>query len=134
MKFPGQEFVLELAQGPAQSGPSPIFQHLGVDVTDIEAAAERALAAGARNFSGVRTVRATGGVVAMNAFFLGPDGESLELMQSAGKFRSHNSEIFADAVYGMLVYSMVILSTSKDKDQATEDLMRLIESFLQGAA
>ena len=81
LKFPGQEFVLELAQQDASAGGTPpLYQHLGVDVLDIEAAAERALAAGARNYSGVRTVRASGGTVAQNAFFVGPDGELLELM------------------------------------------------------
>jgi hypothetical protein len=56
-------------------------------VADIEAAAERVQAAGAREFSGIRTVRAPGGVEARNAFFLGPDGELVELMQMvAGVF------------------------------------------------
>ena len=42
LKFPGQEFVLEMAERPAPAtGPSPNYQHLGVDVRDIEAAAER---------------------------------------------------------------------------------------------
>lgn len=88
LKFPGQEFVLELSQQTTETGaPSPFYQHLGVDVTDIEAAAERVQTAGARNFSGVRTVRAAGGVEARNAFFLGPDGELLELMQMvSGEF------------------------------------------------
>ncbi len=80
LKFAGQEFVLELAQRPAGSGVSPHYQHLGVDVANIEAAAERAKAAGARDFSGIQTVRAPG-TVAKNAFFKGPDGELLELMQ-----------------------------------------------------
>ena len=83
LRFPGQEFLLELAEQQAVAGeaPGPLYQHLGIDVTDIESSAERAIGAGAQNFSGVRTVRATGGVVAMNAFFQGPDGELLELMQ-----------------------------------------------------
>lgn len=82
LKFPGQEFVLELSQqAVATDGPSPFYQHLGVDVLDIEEAAERVQEAGARNFSGIRTVRASGGVVAQNAFFIGPDGELLELMK-----------------------------------------------------
>ena len=81
LKFPGQEFVLELSEQPVQAGPSPWYQHLGVDVLDIEAAAERAQNAGARNYSGVRTVRGSSGVVARNAFFVGPDGELLELME-----------------------------------------------------
>ena len=88
LKFPGQEFVLELSEQPVEAGgPGALYQHLGVDVADIEAAAERAQAAGARDFSGIRTVRASGGVEARNAFFLGPDGELLELMQMvAGEF------------------------------------------------
>lgn len=88
LKFPGQEFVLELSQQTVEGGgPPPLYQHLGVDVVDIEAAAARVQAAGAREFSGLRTVRAPGGVVARNAFFRGPDGELLELMQMvAGVF------------------------------------------------
>lgn len=88
LKFPGQEFVLELSEQEVPAdGLSGLFQHLGVDVADIQAAAEQARAAGARDFSGVRTVRATGGVVARNAFFRGPDGELLELMEMvAGEF------------------------------------------------
>ena len=88
LKFPGQEFVLELSeQSEDAGGPPPSYQHLGVDVGDIEAAADRVQAAGAREFSGIRTVRAPGGVEARNAFFLGPDGELVELMQMvAGVF------------------------------------------------
>jgi catechol 2,3-dioxygenase-like lactoylglutathione lyase family enzyme len=80
LKFPGQEFVLELAQRPAGSGVSPHYQHLGVDVLDIAAAAERVQRAGGRDFSGIQTVHAPG-TVARNAFFKGPDGELVELMQ-----------------------------------------------------
>jgi catechol 2,3-dioxygenase-like lactoylglutathione lyase family enzyme len=88
LKFPGQEFVLELSEQRIEAGEAGgLYQHLGVDVTDIEAAAERAQTAGARDFSGIRTVRASGGIEARNAFFLGPDGELLELMQMvAGEF------------------------------------------------
>ena len=88
LKFPGQEFVFELSEQAVEAGgPSPFYQHLGVDVADIEAAATRAQAAGGRDFSGIRTVRAPGGVEARNAFFRGPDGELVELMQMmAGEF------------------------------------------------
>ncbi|MEQ8331233.1 MAG: VOC family protein [Longimicrobiales bacterium] len=88
LKFPGQEFVFELSeQEVPAAGASAFYQHVGVDVMDIEAAAERALAAGAREYSGVRTVRTDGGVVARNAFFRGPDGELVELMEMvAGEF------------------------------------------------
>ena len=82
LKFPGQDFVFELSEQSVQAeGPGAFYQHVGVDVLDIEAAADRALAAGGREFSGIRTVRTDGGVVARNAFFRGPDGELVELMQ-----------------------------------------------------
>ena len=81
LRFPGQDFVLELSEQQVEDdGTSPYFQHIGVDVTDIEAAAARVQAAGGRDFSGVRMVRARD-LVARNAFFLGPDGEMVELMQ-----------------------------------------------------
>lgn len=88
LKFPGQEFVFELGEQSIEAdGPSPFYQHVGIDVADIEAAAGRAQAAGARDLSSIRTVRASGGVVARNAFFRGPDGELVELMQMvAGEF------------------------------------------------
>ena len=82
LRFADQEFVLELSEQPAPGGGgAALYQHLGVDVTDIEAAAERVQAVGATEFSGIRTVRAHGLGVAHNAFFRGPDGELLELMQ-----------------------------------------------------
>lgn len=82
LKFPGQDFVFELAERRVQDdGMSPFFQHVGVDVADIDAAAARVQAAGGRDFSGVSTVRTNGGTVARNGFFKGPDGELVELMQ-----------------------------------------------------
>ena len=58
-----------------------------MDVADIETAAARVQAAGVAGFTGIRTVRAPGGVVARNAFFRGPDGEMVELMEMvAGEF------------------------------------------------
>ncbi len=82
LKFPGQDFVYELAERRGQNeGPSPFFQHVGVDVADIEAAAARVQSAGGRDFSGLSTVRTSGGTVAKNGFFKGPDGEMVELMQ-----------------------------------------------------
>jgi len=82
LKFPGQDFVYELAERRVQDdGTSPFFQHVGVDVADIDRAAARVQAAGGRDFSGVSTVRTSGGTVAKNGFFKGPDGELVELMQ-----------------------------------------------------
>lgn len=88
LKFPGQEFVLELAERPAPTaGQSPWYQHLGVDVRDIGAAAERVRKAGGRDPSAVQTVSTPTGTVAKNMFFRGPSGELVELMQMiAGEF------------------------------------------------
>jgi len=83
LKFPGQEFVLELAERPAttSTGPAPFYQHLGVDVLDIAAAAERVRKAGGRDPSPIQTVSTSSGTVAKNMFFRGPSGEQVELMQ-----------------------------------------------------
>jgi catechol 2,3-dioxygenase-like lactoylglutathione lyase family enzyme len=82
LKFPGQEFVLELAERPATSaGPAPYYQHLGVDVRDIVAAAERVRKAGGQAPSAIQTVSTSSGTVAKNMFFRGPSGELVELMQ-----------------------------------------------------
>ena len=82
LKFPGQEFVLEMAERPAPAtGPSPNYQHLGVDVRDIEAAAERIRKAGGRDLTPINTVKTSTGTIAKNMFFLGPSGERVELMQ-----------------------------------------------------
>ena len=83
LKFPGQEFVLELAERPAQpsTGPAPYYQHVGVDVRDIAAAAERVRKAGGREPSAIQTVSTSTGTVAKNMFFRGPSGELVELMQ-----------------------------------------------------
>ena len=85
LKFPGQEFVLELSERPASAtaptGPAPYYQHLGVDVRDIAAAAERVRKAGGRDPSPIQTVSTSSGTVAKNMFFRGPSGELVELMQ-----------------------------------------------------
>ena len=83
LKFPGQEFVLELAERPAPpaTGPAPYYQHVGVDVVDIAAAAERVRQAGGQNPSAIQTVSTSSGTVAKNMFFRGPSGELVELMQ-----------------------------------------------------
>jgi predicted enzyme related to lactoylglutathione lyase len=83
LKFPGQEFVLELAERPAAAAetPAPYYQHLGVDVRDIASAAERVRKAGGQSPSPIRTVSTSSGTVAKNMFFRGPSGEMVELMQ-----------------------------------------------------
>lgn len=82
LKFPGQDFVFELAER-MDSSTQPtafLYQHVGIDVMDIEAAYKRALDAGAKELGPIKKVRAKG-LEAMQAFVAGPDGERLELMQ-----------------------------------------------------
>ena len=74
--------MLEIGENPefkaANNGAN--YTHLGIDVKDIEAASERVLKAGgilSRPLSLVETEDIT----AKNIFFLGPDGETIELMQ-----------------------------------------------------
>jgi catechol 2,3-dioxygenase-like lactoylglutathione lyase family enzyme len=83
LKFPGQDFVFELAErpAPAASDAAPSYQHVGVDVRDITAAAERARKAGGRDPTPIQTVSTSSGTVAKNMFFRGPSGELVELME-----------------------------------------------------
>ncbi|MBN8578355.1 MAG: VOC family protein [Cytophagales bacterium] len=88
LKFKNQDFVLELSQNSVDTtNPTAfLFQHLGVDVQDIDAAYQRALDAGAAVMVPVRVVKAKG-IEAKQAFVGGPDGERVELMQIvAGEF------------------------------------------------
>ncbi len=89
LKFPGQDFVYEMAEvartedegeGGNVVTSSHLFQHVGIDVTDIDAALQRALDAGAKLAAPVRLVTAED-VKAKNAFVTGPDGEMIEFMQ-----------------------------------------------------
>ena len=82
LRFPSQDFVLEIGQNTADDsdGVSPSYQHLGIDVENIEEAEKRLLAAGAKLVSPVQQVSANE-IVARNSFYTGPDGEVIELMQ-----------------------------------------------------
>lgn len=83
LKFPGQDFVFELAEHVADTSNRQAvfaFQHVGVDVLDIDAAYKRAMNAGAKELVPVRKVKAKG-IEAKQAFVAGPDGERIELMQ-----------------------------------------------------
>ncbi len=88
LKFPGQNFVLEIAERSVEdNGISPFYQHVGVDVKDIDAAARRVLDAGGTDYTGIRFVSTNVNSSAKNAFFKGPDGESIELMEMiSGEF------------------------------------------------
>ena len=89
LKFPGQEFVYEITRNPNPPDSInriPLFQHVGVDVTDIEAALQRALAAGGIMVAPIQMVT-TKDIKVKQAFLKGPDGELIELMQMvSGEF------------------------------------------------
>ena len=82
LKFPNQNFVLELSETPTinSENPSPFYQHLGVDVQNIEKAFNRLKNIGAEVLVPIRLVKADG-VEAKQAFFKGPNGEPIELME-----------------------------------------------------
>lgn len=83
LKFPGQDFVFELAEHERDTSSinNPfLFQHMGVEVTDINSSFKRALDHGGEPLLPVRKVKANG-IEALQAFIGGPDGERVELMQ-----------------------------------------------------
>jgi catechol 2,3-dioxygenase-like lactoylglutathione lyase family enzyme len=87
LKFPGQDFVYEMAeQEETATGAALYFQHVGVEVYDIDAAFKRLEDTGAEVMAPIRLVEGPG-VAAKNAFFKGPDGEVVELMEMiSGEF------------------------------------------------
>lgn len=82
LKFPGQDFVYELSEVSERDtlAPSGLFNHVGIDVKDIDRAFDRAIEAGAQSLVAVRLVQTTG-IEAKQAFLGGPDGEVIELME-----------------------------------------------------
>ena len=81
LKFPGQDFIFELSERTVEGATaSPHFQHLGIDVRDIESASRRFAEAGGKDFSGINHLRAND-IEVKNCFFTGPDGEQIELME-----------------------------------------------------
>ncbi|MFN2373099.1 MAG: VOC family protein [Cyclonatronaceae bacterium] len=83
LRFNGSRFVLELSQRAMAQDSNAVplhYQHLGIDVDDIELAMKKAGAAGAETLRPVTTVKAEG-IKAKNAFLKGPDGEIIELME-----------------------------------------------------
>lgn len=83
MRLPGSQFIYEIIENPAVY-ESPIanthFQHIGIEVPDIEIALDRAISNGGTEASSIRTILA-GDVVTKTVFFKGPDGEQIEFMQ-----------------------------------------------------
>jgi catechol 2,3-dioxygenase-like lactoylglutathione lyase family enzyme len=83
LRFAGQDFVLEISERPAAtvvSSGTQLYQHLGVEVKDIIFAFKRVQDAGGKVTIPIRTVR-TNNLEVKQAFFHGPDGELIELVQ-----------------------------------------------------
>lgn len=83
LKFPGQDFVYEIVQNPNPSDSlvrGTLFQHVGVDVLDIDASLRQAIDAGGVLVVPVQSVT-TKDIHVKQAFLQGPDGEMIELMQ-----------------------------------------------------
>ena len=82
LKLPGSDFILELSEQavPDSLQASPYFQHLGIEVQDIEAAFDRAMKYGAQQQTNIRTL-STDQITARNVFLRGPDNELIELME-----------------------------------------------------
>lgn len=83
LQFPGQDFVYEIGERPDFLTPenaNASYQHVGIDVVDIDASLQRALEAGATLLRPISEVEVEG-LRLKNVFFSGPNGESLELMQ-----------------------------------------------------
>ena len=82
LKFSDQDFILEIAEREdfKSANDSVSYAHLGIDVQDIEVAEKRLLDAGATVLRNITLVQADD-IEAKNSFYLGPDGETIELMQ-----------------------------------------------------
>lgn len=84
LKFPGQDFVYELAERPDKNDtarPGNLFQHVGVEVTDINSAFQRVLNAGGKIVMPIRQVKTNSALAIKQAFMKGPDGETIELVE-----------------------------------------------------
>ncbi len=83
MRMPGYRFNYEFVQSPVAGDStlqSPHYQHVGIEVDDIDASIEVALQAGAALAVKKRHLKA-GDIEAKTVFFYGPDGELIELME-----------------------------------------------------
>ena len=88
LRFPGQPFLLEIGERPdfEANNDSTSLAHIGVNVEEIEVAVRRLIDAGAEQVRPITLVEADD-IKAKTAFFLGPDGETIEVMEMiAGEF------------------------------------------------
>jgi len=84
LKFPGQDFVYELAQRADKNDttkPGNLFQHVGVEVKDIAGAFQRVMDAGGKVAVPIRRVKTNSRLEIKQAYVKGPDGETIELIE-----------------------------------------------------
>lgn len=84
LKFPGQDFVYELAERADKTDttrPGNLFQHVGVEVKDITVALQRVINAGGKVAIPIRRVRTNSSLEIKQAYMKGPDGETIELTE-----------------------------------------------------
>lgn len=84
LKFPGQDFVFELAERADKNDttrPGNLYQHVGVEVKDITVALQRAVNAGAKVATPIRRVKTNSVLAIKQAYIKGPDGETIELTE-----------------------------------------------------
>lgn len=83
MRLPGSKFIYELVESrmiPDSLSTGSHFQHIGIEVTDIEHSLDVAVRNGALEAIPISTIEA-GDIVTKTVYFKGPDGEQIELMQ-----------------------------------------------------
>ena len=82
LKFPGHYFALEIGEtlDSLPNNTRANYAHVGIEVEDIESASERIIKAGGLSSRPITQVE-TESILAKTAFFTGPDGETIELMQ-----------------------------------------------------
>lgn len=86
LKFPGQDLVFELAERPDKNDSTRygnLFQHVGVEVKNIQTAFDRFKNAGGKVIAAIRRVKTNspGGLEIKQAYMKGPDGETIELIE-----------------------------------------------------
>lgn len=82
LRFNGQDFNLEIGENSffQAENTRASYAHIGIDVPDIELASQRLIKAGAQAIRPITLVEASE-IKAKTAFFSGPNGETLELME-----------------------------------------------------
>ena len=84
LKFTGQDLAFEVSERApatdASTSGTQLYQHVGVEVSDINVAFQRVKDAGGKVAIPIRIVR-TNRIEIKQAFFRGPDGELIELAE-----------------------------------------------------